>query len=517
MAFIRNLNIRSIFRGIFPAVTTIVLLLTFLTCRVSAQLPEIPVTLDVSNKPVQDILDDISRQAGYYFTYNADLFPAKNRQSFRVKDLPVGMALDSLLKDTTLHYTLIDKNIVIYRKNKVKIPPAGQDSAMPLRVKGLVTDAVSGKPLPFATIAIYGTNKGTISNESGEFTLNIPDNTTDPVLVVSFIGYRNQYRPVTLPAASGLNISLLKDVVSLQEVIIRYQDPAALLDEALKRIPQNYLNDYSLMNAYYRENVQRNHKFLLFSEAVLDILKGPYNIPAADDKVKIVKGRKFVNTGEEDTIAMKIKSGIRSALELDIIKSMPYFLTPDSRNLFDFEFSDIVSYKNRLVYVIGFRQKPQVREALFTGHLYLDMENLAILAADFQVDPRYIGLETNTFVIRKSPHLKIRPLTATYHAEYRRSGERYHLSQVRGEVRFKMRKRKKWIASLYTLNIEMAITDVQPGTKQRFRSNETLNTGVILSDQDFSSDPAFWGDYNTIEPEASLAEVLRKMGKPVAW
>lgn len=312
-------------------------------------------------------------------------------------------------------------------------------------------------------------------------------------------------------------IRLAKDVISLQEVIIRYQDPAELLDEAIEKIPDNYLDQNALMTAYYRENVQRNKKVLLFSEAVLDILKYSYSGSTPNEKVKIIKGRKFMDVTDEDTVLMKIKSGIRSSFDLDIVKSLPYFLTSDNHHLFDYEFSDIVSYKNHMVYVIHFRQKPQIKDALFTGDIYLDMDNLTILAADFQLDPRYIGQETSTFVIRKSPRLKIKPLSAIYHVDYRKSAGRYHLSQVRGEVRFKMRKRKKWIASYYSLKIEMAVTDVQPEFSERFRNNETINTGVILSDQDFTPDAAFWGDYNTIEPEASLTEVLKKMGKQQAW
>ncbi len=482
-----------------------------------AQLPDVRINVDVSNKAVQVILDLISDQSGYYFTYDASLFPAKNRMSFDVKDLLLQTALDSLLRDSTFQYRLIDRNIVIYRRNSEAEIRSKQDTAFVAKLFGHVSDRQSGRSLPYATIGLYGTNKGTISNESGDFVLNIPTIISDPVLVVTFIGYRNQYCPVSLPSKGSIEISLDKNLVSLQEVIIRYQDPANLLAEAMRKIPENYLNVSSMMTAYYRENVQRNNKFLLFSEAVIEIRKDPYNGLHGDEKVRIIKGRKFVNVTAEDTVLMKIKSGIKSSLELDIVKNLPYFLTAENRKFYTFEFSDIVSYKNHLVYKISFRQKPQIKEALYTGDIYLDMQNLTILAADFQLNPTYIGLETNNFVIRKSPKLKIRPLAAVYHVEYRESEGKYHLSQVRGEVRFRMRKQKKWIGSLYSLNIEMAITDVETGKIQRFRNNESINTSQIFSDQTFIDDPAFWGDYNTIEPEASLIEVLHKMGKMEAW
>ncbi len=513
----KNLNFRSEFRPASPVRKIFFVTLLLAAGYLHAQLPDIRISIDVSNKPAEDVMENISLQAGYYFTYNAGLLPAKSRVTLTVRDLPLETVLDSVFRDTSLEYTLIDKNIVIYRKNRLLTGLPGIDTVSFRRIRGEITDARSGKSLPYATIALFETNMGTISNETGEFILNIPANIENPVLVVSFIGYRNQYRPLSLPATGEVRISMNKDMVSLQEVIIRYQDPAAILYEAIRRIPENYTGDFSLMSAYYRENVQRNKKFLLFSEAALDILKQPYSSTSSDDRVKIVKGRKFQNIDDEDTVLMKIKSGIRSSLQLDIVKSLPYFLAPDSRHLYDFDLSDIVSYKNTLVYVIGFRQKPQVKDALYTGEIYIDMENLAILAADFKIDPRYIGQETNTFVIRKSPRMKIRPLSAEYHTEYRKSDGKYHLSQVRGEVRFKMRKRKKWIGSLYSLKIEMAVTDVESASRRQLRSNEIINTGMILSDQKFTADPEFWGNYNTIEPEASLTEILNKMGKQLPW
>ena len=483
---------------------------------VLSQLPGVHITLEMTNKPVDEILNTISLQTGFYFTYNSGLISGKELKTLAVKDVLLHSALDSLFRDSSLSYRLIDKNIVIYRKNRNPVA-IRTDTSNYVRITGHISDSHTGKALPFATIALYGTNRGSISNESGDFLLNIPIEINDPLLVVSFIGYQNQYQPVKIPSEKDLQISLNKDVVSLQEVIIRYQDPTNLLDEAIKKIPDNYLDKNSVMTAYYRENVQRNRKYLLFSEAVLEIRKDAYTGMSGDEKVKIVKGRKFMNVNDEDTVLMKIKSGIRNSLDLDIVRNLPYFMTTEDRHLFSFEFSDIVSYRNQLVYVISFRQKPQVTEALYTGDIYIDMDNLSILAADFQLDPRYIGQETGAFVIRKSPRLKIKPLSAGYHVEYRKSEGRYHLSQVRGEVRFRMRKKKKWIASTYSLGIEMAVTNVDVGSKEKFRNSGTINTGVILSDQDFTPDPVFWGDYNVIEPEASLTEVLKKMGKEQPW
>jgi hypothetical protein len=44
---------------------------------------------------------------------------------------------------------------------------------------------------------------------------------------------------------------------------------------------------------------------------------------------------------------------------------------------------------------------------------------------------------------------------------------------------------------------------------------EQLDPGVILADESFEYDPAFWGNYNTITPEASLQDVLERLNSMV--
>ena len=90
--------------------------------------------------------------------------------------------------------------------------------------------------------------------------------------------------------------------------------------------------------------------------------------------------------------------------------------------------------------------------------------------------------------------------------DYRETNGKYHVSQVRGEVEMKVRKRRKWIGAKYRITIEMAITDVIPGQRLRINAHERVNPNIVLSDEPFQFDPSFWGIYNTIEPEASLME-----------
>jgi len=476
------------------------------------KLPDVKVSVQARNRTISQILEEITLQTGYYFTYDASLIPVKEKLDFNVKNLEISSALDSLLKSDELDYMLIDKNIVIYRENKIK-PRSDEFTPEHTVVKGVIVSDKSDKPLPYATIALLGTNLGAISNNDGEFSFKLPVSISDPILVISYIGYKNKYFPISYPVKEPLVIEMEQDLVSLQEVIIRYQDPVSIIKMTLEKIPDNYLNDYSKMTAFYRESVKRNDHCMILSEAVLNIAKGPYDNPLIPDRVKIFKGRKIVDVSEEDTILLKIKSGIYTSLDLDIIKNPPDFLSDNFNDLYTYDFADIISYGNNLVYVINFSPRSNIEQTLFKGTLYIDVEDLALVSADFRYDPEKIQREQGLFVVSKSRSIKIRPISAQYHVDYRTSNGQYHISQVRAEVDMKIRKKRKWISSKYNIRIEMAITNVNPGERLKIDFGERVRPNTVLSDEAFEYDPKFWGIYNIIEPEASLEEALMRIQK----
>jgi len=474
------------------------------------QLPEMSVSISSRNRTINQVLDEISLQTGYNFTYNAALITGKKKVRFMVTGMPLEMALDSLLGDDQFAYRVIQRNIVIFKRNDT--PPAPLIAEIDRSIlKGMVLDQRTGKPLPYATVALYGTSQGTITNQNGAFSFKIPANMSDPMVVISYMGYKSMFMPVDYPIEEELSVRLEKEIIPLQEVIIRFTDPELLLSEALNRIRTNYLDDHSTMTAFYRESVQRNNRFMVYSEAVLDLAKGPYSRSSTPDQVRIRKGRKISDVSTQDTVLVKLRSGIFASLSLDVIKSIPDFLAYDFLTRYDLEYTDMMTYGDRLVYVISFRQKTGITDLLFRGQIFIEQETLAILAVDFEFNPELLYKEPDLFLVSKSPRIRIRPTLARYHAEYKELNGKYHVSQVRGEVELKVRRRRQWIGARYRINLEMAVTDVIPDQRLRINFAERVRPNVVLSDEPFEFDPLFWGVYNTIEPEVSLMESIRRI------
>lgn len=80
-------------------------------------------------------------------------------------------------------------------------------------VSGTVTDA-QGQPLPGATVLEEGTTNGTVTNNNGVFTINVPKNAT---LSISFVGMTKQN--VAVNSRTQINITLEEEAIGLEEVV----------------------------------------------------------------------------------------------------------------------------------------------------------------------------------------------------------------------------------------------------------------------------------------------------------
>ncbi|WP_215225938.1 TonB-dependent receptor domain-containing protein [Echinicola shivajiensis] len=83
-------------------------------------------------------------------------------------------------------------------------------------VKGTVTSADNGEPIPGVSILVKGTSKGTITDLDGKYLLDLPEN--GDVLIFSFIGMTTQN--VSIDGRSIIDVALASDAEELSEVVV---------------------------------------------------------------------------------------------------------------------------------------------------------------------------------------------------------------------------------------------------------------------------------------------------------
>ena len=117
-------------------------------------------------------------------------------------------------------------------------------------VKGKITDANSGDPIPYVNVIFGGTTTGITSDFDGNYELR----TSAPVdtLVISYIGYKVRKKAITSGVSQTVNIQLEEDITTLQENCFEAGENPAF--DVLRRVIENKKNnDKRKLTAYEYE------------------------------------------------------------------------------------------------------------------------------------------------------------------------------------------------------------------------------------------------------------------------
>lgn len=101
-------------------------------------------------------------------------------------------------------------------------------------IEGTITDANTGEPLAAATVQVEGTYHGTITNAEGRYALQVP--ALPATLVVRFIGYRSEQRPLREATQNQLDFALTPVTYELEAVVVTGENPAIrIMREVIRR------------------------------------------------------------------------------------------------------------------------------------------------------------------------------------------------------------------------------------------------------------------------------------------
>jgi hypothetical protein len=388
------------------------------------------------------------------------------------------------------------------------------DSATVVSIAGKIVDSETNKPIMYASIFLSNSNIGTVANAAGEFLLKVPKAKNGEKIGFSHLGYKTALIDQATLNKTENTVSLTPELVSLQEIIVRIEDPENLIRIAINNIRKNYSKKASRITGFYRETIQQNKKYVAVAEAVLEAYKAPYDNIFLDDKVKILIGRKSQDVKKMDTIVVKLQGGPITPFYLDLAKNPENLVNEDFFKNYDLKLSGQISLDNERCYVIEFTQRGDVKLPLYKGKFYLEVESLAIVAAEYSLSE--IGLEyaSNTFVKKKPLTMRIDITGADYYIKYTKTDELWNLNYVRSELRFKCKWKKRFFSSSYTTMSEMAVTDISSENVEKIRSAESVKSSDVFSEKaDAFRNDEFWGDYNIIVPEESILNAIHKLNK----
>ena len=160
------------------------------------------------NEALKTVLKEVEKQTGLSVIYKTDEVNENKKITATFKNASINTVLDKIL-DEGLTYKLQNKMIVISKKEQ----PLKQ--SVKKVVTGVVVDA-AGEPVIGAAVMLKGTTIGTITDMTGNYTIEVP---AEGVLVISYVGYKTlDIRVNDIRALS--KITLHEDSEMIDEVVV---------------------------------------------------------------------------------------------------------------------------------------------------------------------------------------------------------------------------------------------------------------------------------------------------------
>jgi hypothetical protein len=468
------------------------------------------ITLNIKDTTITCILDKVSAQANVFFSYDAILIEAGKVTSLSVDNRTIRESLDTLFHSKFSYKTLGDQIIITEPEGSGKLVASSAKKGKTILFKGRVFDRDQKDVLPYSSISVLGTTLSTVSNSDGDFELKIPGTMNRDTVVVSCLGYRQYRQPVAEIEVRNYLVYLQPVSIQLREIKVTVINPDEIINRILSKLLLNYPRNPEIMNSFYREVLKQDDDYIDVAEAVMEIRKAPYDNSFAEDRVKLIKGRKNLNVKPFQFVDFKIQGGPYYITKLDVVKTLDSFLDPEFREFYKYSLYEIIDFEGRETYVIGFKPKDKVDYPCYQGKLFVDMSTFALVRAEFSLSRSGLNFAHQSLIKKKPKDFYVRPTSVEYKVNYRRVENRWHLSTAQVELKFKVKSKLEKINSTFYSNSELLVTDFKPEDGTHFRRAETFNSKDIFSELITSYDEGFWDEYNIIKPSEELTGALKR-------
>ncbi len=195
------------------------LILTVACIQVGASAIGQQVTLSEKNAPLERVFKSLRKQSNVDFICSSEQMRRAAPVTLNVTNRPLKEVLDKIFEKQPLTYTVKNRTIVVQDKPVGAVIPALEAPAEmiveTILVRGRVTDG-KGEGLPGVSILIKGTQRGMTSDADGNYSMEVPDG--NAVLVFSFVGYVTQ--EAIVGSRTILDVLLAEDDKSLEELVV---------------------------------------------------------------------------------------------------------------------------------------------------------------------------------------------------------------------------------------------------------------------------------------------------------
>src|SRR5258706_5410985 len=186
-------------------------------------------------------------------------------------------------------------------------------------LEGKIVDAETGKPIPFASVGIVGTSKGTSSNLNGQFTLPVSESVA---LKITCVGYES----LEISSSADIRLIQLRPIATLLNPVIVFNkavNPKKIVRRAFASIDQNYIDQSFMQEFFYRHYCKDDSAYGRLIEAFVDVWKpdGYHSRqkPASDkEEIRVTQLRRSL---DKTTMAQGHEPiSVRNILQADVVE-----------------------------------------------------------------------------------------------------------------------------------------------------------------------------------------------------
>ena len=238
-------------------------------------------------------------------------------------------------------------------------------------VSAIVKDKQTGEVLPYCNVSVVGTNRGTITNADGIFSISI--DSENSILEFSFIGYQ-KLRVAAKNIIQYQVVKLEKQSLSLQEITIAGNDDFlySILSKCRRNISSN--NKKTDSKAYFGLESEVSGKPVEFIECYFNAeLRGQRIIDL------ILKNGRLAHNILDQNISQNIET-TKAIRLLNIIEDnsfYPVIPTQLGKNQMMKEFRLYLIPADSTMFHIGFAPKKEVNSH-FSGEYWIDKETMLL-------------------------------------------------------------------------------------------------------------------------------------------
>ena len=309
-----------------------------------------------------------------------------------------------------------------------------------IRVKGVVLDEVTRKPIEFANIGILGTVAGVASDMDGQFELIVSEKLATYMMRVSAVGYSSAEMKVYEARDKGEVQILLKPMTyGINEVDVTAESLVLkrLLQNVVNNIGRNYIPRPYNYEAYFEYGVKVNDGEKKTKEAIVEIYDNEgYKRSNVEQAFKALNYNfSQVRRSEETTSAVDGLIFFDDMLTADIVRNTRNILDLENYRDFKLRSKGKFLYEGDSVQIITYEcLKPSLSNSgtasvtKYSGELYVELKNYAIIKNVMRITSSAFNLlGRNLILAGNSPRHEV---MATITTNYKKVSSYYFLSGV---------------------------------------------------------------------------------------